>query len=80
MFGVPKSDSRRLTLVRVCNVYAFVSWLSASKQNQSQNMKRFAEVHMGLCKMYEAEVWGKRPVIQHYLFGEVTRSFAAECG
>ena len=43
-------------------------------------MKRFAEVHMGLCKMYEAEVWGKRPVIQHYLFGEVTRSFTAECG
>jgi serine/threonine-protein phosphatase 2A activator len=31
----------------------------------------WSKVHMGLCKMYEAEVWGKRPVIQHYLFGEV---------
>ena len=30
-------------------------------------------MHSGLCRMYEAEVWGKRPVIQHYLFGDVIR-------
>lgn len=44
----------------------------------SQVKAGWPKINQGLIKMYKGEVWNKRPVIQHFLFGSVFRYVECE--
>ena len=39
----------------------------------SQVKAGWPKINQGMCKMYKAEVWQKRPVMQHLLFGKIVK-------
>merc|ERR1711881_64639 len=69
-----KEDLRYMFFEAIHFINQMKTGMFAEHSNQLWNIsgvERWEKVHLGLIKMYEAEVMKKLPVVQHFYFGSI---------